>query len=587
MKTTITPALPPLRPLPPAAASNAAISDRYVSGVRRIFNTVSRHPAGAVGLFALVLVSLMWASVWFQIESDHQQTTRQTFRDSANLARVFEEHTIRTLKNVDQAVVFIKYQYERNNGRINISDYLQRGLINGRIFNQLGVIDEYGTYILSNLPEFKRMSLSDREHFRVHVERDANELFISRPVLGRASGKWSLQMTRRINKPDGSFGGVVVVSVDPFYFSELYGELDLGKDEVIALVGHDGIVRVRQAGENSTVGQDVSRSMLFEKIKESAVGRYQSISAVDGIARMYTYRRMSDYPLIVSVGRSEREALAEFRVRRGNYIAWGAGATLMILLFSASVALLVLRLQASREKAESANQLKSEFLANMSHELRTPLNGILGFAELLVRRLQDEKERKFASLIHSSGQHLLGLVNTILDLARIEAGKLELTLSEQPLRPVLEESIALYQNEAAKKGLILSLIEPEPMPANIACDRMRLLEILNNLIHNAVKFSETGAIQVLAVREGTRVRIEVIDTGCGIPLEAQGRIFDRFSQADNSITRTHGGSGLGLALSFDLAELMHGTLGFTSVPGKGSTFRLRLPAAVAAGGALP
>ncbi|MBL0284077.1 MAG: hypothetical protein IPQ01_09360 [Zoogloea sp.] len=157
--------------------------------------------------------------------------------ETLNLARAFEEHTIRTIKSVDQALLFLKFQYERYGDKVNIAEYVREGMIISSIFNQLGVIDEHGIHVLSNLPNHKRVDLSDREHFRVYTEKDTNTLFISKPILGRASGKWSIQMTRRINKPDGSFGGVVVISVDPFYFSDFYSGVDLGVGGVVSLIG--------------------------------------------------------------------------------------------------------------------------------------------------------------------------------------------------------------------------------------------------------------------------------------------------------------------------------------------------------------
>ena len=540
-----------------------------------------RSPTAALALFAVTLIAMIWGSVLMQIRSDRARQIDDTLRDSANLARSFEEHTVRTIKNVDQAVLFVKYQYEQLGRNIDIAGYLNKGIINGRIFNQIGVIDEHGMYIMSSLPDFKPMDLSDREHFKVHVGVDSGELFVSKPVKGRASGKWSLQMTRRINKSDGSFGGVVVVSVDPFYFSAFYKELDLGRNEVISIAGYDGIVRVRQAGDDATVGQDISKSVLFEMLKHKPFGTYQSVSVVDNIKRLFSFRGIKEYPLIVVVGHSEREALAAFEVRRTRYLVWAGVASAMVLLFALIMALLIRRLQESRLRAESANRMKSEFLANMSHELRTPLNGILGFAALLLRRVTDEKHRKFADMIHTSGQHLLGLVNTILDVAKIEAGKLVVELSREPLRPILDEAIALHAIAAQGKGVSLALYDADSMPDAVICDRMRLLQIINNLMSNAVKFTAVGSIQVSARHEAGKVVIEVADTGCGIVPEAHCHVFERFRQADNSITREYGGSGLGLSLSRDLARLMNGTMGFSSQPQQGSRFWVALPAAPA------
>lgn len=546
--------------------------------VARFYQLVLRSPSGVLGLFAIVLIALLWTTVGVQIESERAQVLQNAYRDTANLARVFQEHSVRTLKNVDQAVLFVKYQYEKTGGRVDIADALRQGMINGRIFNQIGVIDENGIYALSNFADFKKIDLSDREHFKAHLAEDTKTLFISKPVLGRASGKWSLQMTRRINKPDGSFGGVVVVSVDPYYFSEFYGELDIGSGGSITLMGVDGIVRARQAADSTVVGQDISQSPLMTQALSHPVGQYRAASLVDQERRIYSYRRLAEYPLVVSVGQSEKDVFAEFNGRRERYLQWGAAATTLILAFAFCAVVLVMRMRESQLRAESANRLKSEFLANMSHELRTPLNGILGFSELLTRRAQSDKDRKFSEMIHSSGQHLLGLVNTILDLAKIEAGRLTVEMRPCALLPIIEESIALYRNEAEAKGLKLELLPDPACPPEVFCDRMRTTQILNNLIHNAVKFTSTGSISVSAFLQGGQTVVQVRDTGCGIPLQAQPNVFERFRQADNTITRQYGGTGLGLALSRDLARLMEGHIGFSSRVDEGSTFWLALRA---------
>ena len=145
-----------------AAAAGGGIRERLLAGIFRV-------PTVVMGVFAAVLIAMIWVSVMLQIGSDRTRQLGDTLRDSANLVRTFEEHTVRTIKNVDQAVLFVKYQYEQLGQNIDIAGYLSKGIINGRIFNQIGVIDEHGMYIMSSLPDFKPMDLSDREHFKVHV----------------------------------------------------------------------------------------------------------------------------------------------------------------------------------------------------------------------------------------------------------------------------------------------------------------------------------------------------------------------------------------------------------------------------------
>jgi signal transduction histidine kinase len=233
------------------------------------------------------------------------------------------------------------------------------------------------------------------------------------------------------------------------------------------------------------------------------------------------------------------------------------------------------RLEDARNSAEEANRMKSEFLANMSHELRTPLNGILGFAELLEMELQDPAQREYAQTIRTSGEHLLALVTDVLDLAKIEAGRLVVNLTSVNLAALLAEVVGQQQGDAQAKNLSLELVQ-DNLPPVVFADRERLRQILLNLTSNALKFTTQGCVTVRARSDGGRVRVEVQDTGVGIKQEDQQFIFDKFRQSESFITRNHQGTGLGLTLAKELVELMGGEIGLISTPNVGSTFYVLL-----------
>jgi signal transduction histidine kinase len=235
------------------------------------------------------------------------------------------------------------------------------------------------------------------------------------------------------------------------------------------------------------------------------------------------------------------------------------------------------------EEMREADQLKSQFLANMSHELRTPLNSIIGFSRVILKGIDgpiNETQEKDLTSIYNAGQHLLGLINDILDLSKIEAGKMELAFTEVELDEIIRGVMATASGLIKDKPIEL-IVEVEENLPSIHADNIRIRQILLNLLSNAAKFTEGGEIGISArsldTKEGNQVLIAVFDTGPGIELEEQGKLFEPFSQVDASLTRKTGGTGLGLSISRHLVELHGGRIWVESNPGQGSTFAFTLP----------
>jgi len=233
--------------------------------------------------------------------------------------------------------------------------------------------------------------------------------------------------------------------------------------------------------------------------------------------------------------------------------------------------------KSARRKAEVASAAKSDFLAVVSHEIRTPMNAVISAANLLRRTRLDSQQREHVSMLIDAGDVLMGLLNDVLDFSKIEAGKMELESADMVVRDRLSTIVRLWEPRALANGVRLKMRIAPDVPAAVRTDPLRVQQILFNLMSNAVKFTHEGEIRIEASWTDGRLNMAVSDTGCGIPADRLGQIFNSFEQADVGTTRRYGGTGLGLAISRKLAELMGGSLSVQSVDGEGSTFTLSLP----------
>ena len=324
---------------------NATLATSAVTSVGQPL-VMTRWPYIIIGLCALTLIVGGWFRTYQSMESLQAQAFASAERSLADVTRLTQEHAIRTFRGADQALRFVIARYEAEGSKLDLKQLVEQGVIDGALFNLVGIIDAQGIYILSNIPFKKGLDLSDREHFKVHVQTNTQQLFVSKPVLGRASGKWSIQLSRRINLPNGDFGGVAVVSIEAQYFTRFYADLTDDANELTALLGLDGVIRVRQLGRQESFGESiVSSPAIAMALAGTQVGSYTGISKVDNVERLQSYRVIPGYPLITLKGLSTQSIRNSYAPAKDAMLVQTGIATLLMLLAAAVLSLYMSRLR--------------------------------------------------------------------------------------------------------------------------------------------------------------------------------------------------------------------------------------------------
>lgn len=541
--------------------------------------------------FAAFAIMSIWIGVVELNRMFTEEFRRDATHDATNIARVFEEHVARAIRETDKTLLLLRTAYEDRPEEFNLSRWTSAKEFKSELVIQYAHIGTTGKMLQSNVGRPSQIiDLSDREHFSVHRDSADDELFISKPVLGRASGKWSIQLSRRLRQSDGSFGGVIVGSIDPAYLTRLYQGIDIGTNGATILVGLDGIVRAGNHGSTTALGQSIKSSFVFQHASLGEAGVVTATDPIDSELRLFGYEAVPGYPLIVLAGISEQELLVKGKLNYYFNNGTGALLTILVMLLFATMHLKdklnfkVTLLSLERDKSNASNLAKSSFLAMMSHEIRTPMNAIIGLSSTLMNHRLSTTDHHLVTLINQEGDRLLILLNDILDYSKMESGKLHFESTSFAPSEIISSVIAITKLRGQAKGLTVNCHAGPGLPLGLIGDAGRLQQVMLNLVSNSIKFTETGTVtaQVECIEQCDGFAVmkwSVRDTGIGIAPENVSKLFDDFVQADSSINRSFGGSGLGLAICKRIICQMNGTITIESAPEAGTTviFVVKLP----------
>lgn len=579
-----------------------------------------RHPQLFIWAGAAAMATVILGSSAVLLENLRKDTLRAAEAELSRFSLTLAEQADRSFKSLDLVISSIAENivrrdatsladFSRSVGGHDTHQLLKEKLSGLPQVDAITVINKNGKLInFSRYWPIPEVNVSDRDYFKALSSNPSMDTFVSSPVQNRGTGTWTIYIARRLNDRNGSFLGLVLGAMTLQYFEEFYQSVSRGSGSAISLMRNDGMMLARHP-HTDDVGKvfEGTREMLTKM----GARAFRDVSPIDGRIRIKAASRLENYPLLILTTQVEQSLLVSWRSISWVVAAFAFGISALLLIAAHLVTTwwrqieTAIKLDQDRSRAETAraeaeatlsrlreraadaaSEAKSSFVAVMSHEIRTPLNAIIGLTNAMLETELTSNQRDLLKTMQLSGDGLMGLLNDVLDYSKLEANQMK--FESIPFSPteIVDATMSIIGARAHAKGLVLKTDYDPDLPVALLGDPGRIRQILLNLASNAVKFTQSGSITFIVRRtraSGADATIEwsVSDTGIGVAADKIGSLFQDFVQADTSVNRRFGGSGLGLSICKKMVDKLSGTIEVDSTLGLGTKVRVLLTLPVA------
>lgn len=518
-----------------------------------------------IATFCMATLVLIWTNYFHQKNADKKDTIASAVQRNSNLAVALEQYAIQTIHNADAILQLVIMEYNSKGPDIDIDRLLYANAINNTVFKGVGVTDEQGKLLKTNLPHGSDtvLTYSDRDYFIAHSKNKTGRPIISKPILSKTIGKPVIVISRRLDKKDGSFAGVVAVQIEPQAFTSFYAQANLRQHDIISLIAPDGITYARRTGSVESSGENISKSPLFQHVAKNADSFYLAKDALRGIPTWFSYRKLKEYPVIATVGTSQQDVLEGYYKRAERDLTSAIIITVLIVMFSLSVALVIQhrRKMADKlmeEEERHQRQITEQVISaqerereDIGHELHDNVNQVLTTVKLYLELALHNKEMS-EELIVKSMNLVMKSIGEIRNLSH------ELSAPTLGTRSLIDSISALVEIVGSSSGLDISFDHTSCYTTLSMSQKLAIYRIIQEQLNNVVKHANATAVSISISQTETDTTLLITDNGRGF----------------NTVEKRN---GIGLNNIVSRAKVFQGNVEILSAPGRGCTLKVVLP----------